>query len=32
MIKTKSQIDPYIDRWDSIKFLLNDFELVDIYR
>lgn len=32
MIKTKTQIDPFIDKWDSIKFMLNDFELVDIYR
>jgi hypothetical protein len=32
MISTKSKIDPFADRWDSIKFLLNDYELVDIYR
>ncbi len=32
MISTKSKIDPYVDKWDSVKFLLNDYEVVDIYR
>ena len=32
MIDTKSKIDPYYDTWDSIKFMLNPYELIDIYR
>ena len=32
MNQTKSKIDPYYDTWDKIKFLLNPYELIDIYR
>jgi len=32
MNQTKSKIDPYYDQWDKIKFLLNPYELIDIYR
>lgn len=32
MVSTKSKIDPYASRWDSIKYMLNPYELIDIYR
>lgn len=33
LIEKKNKITPYYDIWEKkIKFLINDFELIDIYR